>query len=104
MRHSWQPPYGPLEPAQPVPVDPVMVDVVIAPGLGFDPRGNRLGYGKGHYDGYLRRIRPEVPRIGIAYAAQIVDEVPAGERDERMDMVVTEAGVVVCAPPRALPG
>lgn len=62
--------------------------VIIVPGLAFDRRGNRLGYGKGYYDRLLRELK--TIRIGIAFGCQIVGEVPAGKGDERMDYVVTE--------------
>jgi 5-formyltetrahydrofolate cyclo-ligase len=88
--------YGPREPARRVPVDPSEVDVVIAPGLAFDREGYRLGYGGGHYDRYLSRIGPPALRIGIGFAAQLVDHVPREPADERLDLVVTDTVVVDC--------
>ncbi len=90
--------YGPREPARRVPVDPAEVDVVVTPGLAFDRRGRRLGYGGGHYDRYLDRLGADAVRIGIAFAAQLVDEVPAGPSDRRVDIVVTEGGAIDCRP------
>jgi 5-formyltetrahydrofolate cyclo-ligase len=86
--------YGPSEPARRDPVDPTEVDVVVAPGLAFDRRGRRLGYGRGYYDRWLRRVRPEAPRIGICFAFQLEDRVPAAGSDERMDLVVTDREVI----------
>jgi 5-formyltetrahydrofolate cyclo-ligase len=88
--------YGPMEPERPEAVDPSRVDVVIAPGLAFDRQGHRLGYGGGHYDRYLALIRAEARRIGIAYHVQIVDEVPHGPGDERLDVVVTDRETILC--------
>ena len=90
--------YGPREPARRVAVDPSEVDVVVAPGLAFDRRGRRLGYGGGHYDRFLDRLGADAVRIGIAFSAQLVDEVPAGPRDRRVDLVVTETGAIDCRP------
>ena len=90
--------YGPKEPPRRVAVDPGEVDVVIAPGLAFDRRGHRLGYGRGHYDRYLARLGPGSVRVGISFSAQVVEEVPADEGDERVDLLVTEAGTVPCGP------
>ncbi len=70
------------------------VDVVVTPGLAFDPRGNRLGQGGGHYDRLLAALDPSTVRIGVCFACQLFDEVPHGERDEPVDIVVTERGVV----------
>lgn len=89
-------PYGAREPTRRVPVDPAEVDLVVTPGLAFDRRGYRLGYGGGFYDRYLARLRPETVRLGIGFAVQLVDRVPAGPGDQRVDLVVTEAGVIDC--------
>ncbi|HEX9823596.1 MAG TPA: 5-formyltetrahydrofolate cyclo-ligase [Actinomycetota bacterium] len=86
--------YGPHEPARQEPVPAEEVEVAIAPGLAFDASGHRLGYGGGHYDRYLRRMRPEAPRIGIGFAFQVVERVPAVAHDERLDLVVTEEGAL----------
>jgi 5-formyltetrahydrofolate cyclo-ligase len=90
--------YGPKEPSARIAVDPGEVDLVVAPGLGFDRGGYRLGYGGGHYDRYLATLGPLTPRVGIAFQQQIVDELPHEPGDERMDLIVTDREVVVCAP------
>jgi 5-formyltetrahydrofolate cyclo-ligase len=89
-------PYGPKEPSERVPVDPSEVDVVITPGLGFDRSGFRIGYGGGHYDGYLRRLGPRAFRIGIGFHVQLIDTVPHGPLDEQLDLVVTDRETVEC--------
>lgn len=92
--------YGPREPNRRVAVEPDRIDLVVAPGLAFDRAGHRLGYGGGHYDRYLARLRTETPRIGIGFSVQLVDRVPVGALDQRLDLVVTDAEVVRCDPPR----
>jgi 5-formyltetrahydrofolate cyclo-ligase len=72
---------------------PRLPDVVLAPLLAFDSRGGRLGYGMGYYDRTLAHLRAQGRRplaIGIAFAAQEVDEVPVGPTDVLLDGVVTE--------------
>jgi 5-formyltetrahydrofolate cyclo-ligase len=86
--------YGPREPTRRVAVDPGSVDLVVAPGLAFDRQGRRLGYGGGHYDRYLGRLGPEAIRIGVGFAFQVVEEVPAGPGDRRVDLVVTDTEVI----------
>jgi 5-formyltetrahydrofolate cyclo-ligase len=86
--------YGPKEPVKRAPVDPTQVDVVVSPGLAFDRLGHRLGYGGGHYDRYLTRLHANAARIGIGFGVQIVDEVPAEETDEPVDVIVTDQGVL----------
>lgn len=88
--------YGPAEPPHRVPVDPASVDLAVVPGLAFDRQGHRLGYGGGHYDRYLGRLRPGVPRIGICFHEQLVEAVPHGTGDERVDVIVTDREIVDC--------
>lgn len=77
-----------------VEVDPLEIDCLIMPGVAFDLEGNRLGYGGGFYDRFLERVRPETPRIAIAFHCQIVDKVPVGEFDKKIHMLVTEQGII----------
>lgn len=86
--------YGPKEPGRRVAVDPASVDVVVAPGLAFDRRGYRLGYGGGHYDRYLRRMLRGALRAGIAFSEQLVERIPEEPTDEPVDVVVTDAEVI----------
>jgi 5-formyltetrahydrofolate cyclo-ligase len=88
--------YGPKEPSNRVAVDPSEVDAVITPGLAFDAQGYRLGYGGGHYDRYLARLRPDSTRVGIAFHLQLVPSVPHGREDQRLDLVVTEVETIDC--------
>lgn len=73
-------------------------DVVIVPMVSFDNAGNRLGYGGGYYDttlAYLRSKNKKLLVIGVAYAMQRVEKLPIHDGDEKMDMVVTEDGIVI---------
>lgn len=88
--------YGPREPSHRIPLDPMEVDLVVTPGLAFDRRGFRLGYGGGHYDRYLTRVRPETLRIGFAFSVQLIDHVPEEPSDQKVHVVVTDAEVVDC--------
>jgi 5-formyltetrahydrofolate cyclo-ligase len=74
----------------------VFPDILIVPLLAFDRRGYRLGYGGGFYDRTIARLRAMKPvtAIGIAFAAQQIDEVPVSPRDERLDLVLTEGGSI----------
>lgn len=88
--------YGPREPGRRVPVDPAEVDVVVTPGLAFDRRGHRLGYGGGHYDRYLGRLGPAATRVGVGFSAQVVEHVPNEPGDQPVDLVVTDEGKIDC--------
>lgn len=69
------------------------IDTVILPGVGFDRRGGRLGYGGGYYDRFLPKLRPDVVKIAVAYELQVLPEVPLEPHDTKLDALVTEAGV-----------
>jgi 5-formyltetrahydrofolate cyclo-ligase len=63
-------------------------DLIVVPGVAFDPKGNRLGRGRGYYDRFLCQ-HLDVKRIGICFDFQLVDEVPSEPFDIRMDEVIT---------------
>ncbi len=100
---AWRPgavlvegPFGVRVPAEGAWLAP---EVLVVPLLAFDRRGFRLGYGGGFYDRTLTALRASGPvlAVGYGYAGQEVAEVPAGPQDARLDLIVTEAGVVVPA-------
>jgi 5-formyltetrahydrofolate cyclo-ligase len=76
-------------------VEPQELDLVMVPGVAFDRQGGRIGHGKGYFDRLLRRVRPDVPLIGIAFECQIFAEIPMLSHDIRMDKVVTERAIYV---------
>lgn len=63
--------------------------LAIVPGVAFDTRGYRVGYGKGFYDKYFVKYRA-ITMIGLAFAEQIIDEVPNDIHDIKMDKIVSE--------------
>ena len=98
----WRP-GDPLELDQagcPAPLDlagEVTPDLIMVPLLAFDASGGRLGQGGGYYDRTLEALRAEgrIPRIaavGLAYAAQELDNLPMDAHDQPLDGVLTEAG------------
>ena len=80
------------------------LDLLIVPGLAFDVRGARLGYGGGYYDRTLSEAKHSVM---LAFACQHFEQVPEGQHDKRVDAVVTEDGArdasSASAPIEALP-
>jgi 5-formyltetrahydrofolate cyclo-ligase len=86
--------FGAMEPTSAEIVRPTEIDVVIAPGVAFDRNGGRIGYGGGFYDRFLRSVRADTQVIGLAFAVQLVDEVPRSEHDRLVDVVVTEEEVL----------
>ncbi len=67
-------------------------DVVIVPGLAFDLNRNRIGFGKGYYDRFLKGS--EAYKIGVCFDYQIVEKIDAGSHDVPVDIVVTEERII----------
>lgn len=64
-------------------------DLIVVPGVAFDPQGNRLGRGKGYYDRFLCQHR-SVKKIGICFDFQLIDNVPVEENDIPMDEIISK--------------
>lgn len=69
-------------------------DIVVVPGIAFDSYGNRIGYGKGYYDMTLANCKGKGFIVGLAYAMQVLDKIPHLSHDVRVDLIVTEEGVI----------
>jgi 5-formyltetrahydrofolate cyclo-ligase len=81
------------------------MDLILVPGVAFDRNGNRLGRGFGYFDRLLGRpFNKPVPVIGLAYELQVVEHVPATDRDRPVDKIITEDRVIDCQVDRALYG
>ncbi|MFZ3132398.1 MAG: 5-formyltetrahydrofolate cyclo-ligase [Desulfosporosinus sp.] len=74
-------------------VEPLEIDLIIVPGSGFDLQGNRLGYGGGYYDRLFMLLNPLIPRVALGFECQVIPQVPVGEHDAKMTMLITENGV-----------
>ncbi len=83
--------FGIEEPEDKTVFDKHMIDVVFVPGVVFDKKGNRIGYGKGYYDRFLKDMT--ALKVGVCHSFQIHDTYECEEHDVRMDMMVTEADV-----------
>jgi 5-formyltetrahydrofolate cyclo-ligase len=69
---------------------------LLMPLAAFDRNGNRLGYGKGHFDRTIAELSAQHPvlTIGLAFSVQEIDAVPAEEHDQPLDVIVTETGLI----------
>lgn len=72
----------------------VRPEVLLMPLAAFDGSGNRIGYGKGHYDTAIAALEQQgrLVRIGLAYCAQEVAHIPAEPHDKPLDGILTEEG------------
>lgn len=62
-------------------------DLILVPGLAFDHRGYRLGYGAGYYDTFLEQ-NPQAFKVGVCYPFQLVKEVPIEAHDVQLDQII----------------
>ncbi len=80
--------FGIREPADRCPEIPLSrLDLILVPGVAFDWHGHRLGRGKGFYDRLLAGTRGV--KCGITFDEQMVNDVPAGPSDVRMNFILT---------------
>ncbi|MEW6679476.1 MAG: 5-formyltetrahydrofolate cyclo-ligase [bacterium] len=84
---------GIKEPITKRPISLEDIELVLVPGVCFDKRGFRIGYGGGYYDRLLPLI--SCKKIGLAFSLQIVDKIPNAIRDIGVDKIITEDGVII---------
>ncbi len=80
--------FGVQEPEEGQEVSPEEVDLILVPGVVFDLRGFRIGFGKGYYDRLLDRIRGL--KAGVAFSFQVLGSVPHDPWDVPVDILITE--------------
>jgi 5-formyltetrahydrofolate cyclo-ligase len=70
--------------------------LLIVPGIVFDLRGYRIGYGHGYYDKYLS-MKNYSKSMGLGYELQVVDfTIPIMPHDQKLDMIITENRIIYC--------
>ena len=74
-------------------VDPLEIELALVPGVAFDRRGGRLGFGKGYYDRFLIRLGPFACTVGLAFECQLFDRVPLLTHDVVLHKLVTDSTV-----------
>jgi 5-formyltetrahydrofolate cyclo-ligase len=79
---------------EPIPFS--QIDLVVAPALGFDHKGNRLGRGGAYYDRFFSNDELKATRCGFAFAEQVVDLIPISQGDQPVNFLVTDSGVIGC--------
>jgi 5-formyltetrahydrofolate cyclo-ligase len=85
--------YGTKEPSPDAPLyvpSPDKHDIMLVPGISYDKKGFRLGYGKGYYDRYLAEFGGTA--VGVTFSVLLRDSLPKGRYDRSVDVVLTERG------------
>ncbi len=89
-KNTW----GIPEPQGGIPIPEEQLDVVFVPLLAFDKHGNRLGYGKGYYDRFLEKCRPDCLKIGLSFFDPIA-QIPVNAYDIALNACVTADNIYV---------
>ncbi len=88
--------WGLKDPVTGTPVPFGQIDLVVAPALGFDRQGNRLGRGGSFYDRFFANKDVVASRCGLAFTEQIMETIPVTESDQPVDFIVTDEEVIQC--------
>ena len=78
-------------------LSPDEIDLVIVPGVAFDERGNRIGFGMGFYDRFLKRTSSRTKTVALAFELQLVPIIPSQPYDVPVDYIITEKRVINCS-------
>lgn len=83
--------FGICEPSQKVDeIDPALLDLLLLPGIAFDLRGARLGYGRGYFDRLLADRCFSALCVGFCYDFQVQKRLPAEDHDQGVALLVTD--------------
>lgn len=95
---------GILEPSEKQPsINPAEINVIIVPGIAFDKKHFRLGYGGGYYDRLLSQysvnhqpstVNSSITSIGLAFQEQIVEKLPVDKHDQKVDFIITDKKLI----------
>ncbi len=72
---------------------PKKLDLIIVPGIAFDLKGNRIGWGKGFFDRFLKKYK-NTPTIGLAFEKQITKKIPTNKFDVKIQKIITEKKII----------
>lgn len=87
--------FGILEPKGncPIIIPPEDINLALIPGLAFDLKGGRVGYGGGYYDRYLAKVNKKTAKLALGYHFQLLGNVPVDDHDIRINGIITDEGI-----------
>ncbi len=83
--------WGVLEPKEVHPLPVIDIELVLVPLLAVDKEGNRLGYGKGFYDRFLKDV--SVPALGLVFEDFVLESIPVDTFDQKLNGFISEKGI-----------
>jgi 5-formyltetrahydrofolate cyclo-ligase len=75
-----------------IPVE--QINLAIIPGIAFDERGGRIGYGTGFYDKFIPGLDVTTRKVALAFECQIVQQIPMEPHDRYIDIIITEKRII----------
>ncbi|SDZ89440.1 5-formyltetrahydrofolate cyclo-ligase [Desulfuromusa kysingii] len=88
--------FGIAEPAVGAKASASQFDLIVVPGVAFDLRGNRLGYGRGFYDRQLAQQNKATISVGLSFDLQLATLLPTEDHDQTLDFIATETRFIPC--------
>ncbi len=82
-----------LEPPQSSAI--VHPDLLFVPGVAFDEKGHRLGYGGGFYDRFISGVKPPAATVALAYDLQVIAELPHEKHDKKVSAILTQTRLLI---------
>ncbi len=70
------------------------IDLAIIPGIAFDEKGGRIGYGEGYYDRLIPKLSITTRKVAFALESQIVQQIPMDSHDQFVDIIITENRII----------
>lgn len=73
------------------------IDIIIVPGIAFNERGDRIGFGKGYYDRFFSEYFKKnkiILKISLLYDFQIDNSFVGENHDEKIDILITEQRII----------
>ena len=70
------------------------INLAIVPGIAFDERGGRIGYGTGFYDRFIPDLDITTRKVALAFECQIVPQIPMEPHDRYTDIIITEKRII----------
>ena len=85
--------FGILEPVNFKEFNPKKINLILVPGIAFDLDGNRIGFGKGYYDKFLKDLNAIT--LGLCFDVQIVSKIPSEPHDIRLNGIISDSGIKI---------
>jgi 5-formyltetrahydrofolate cyclo-ligase len=70
------------------------IDIAFIPGLAFDDKGGRIGFGNNYYTRLITRLPETCRKVSLAFDEQVVDQIQMDSRKHTVDIIITDKRVI----------